>query len=134
MRTRTGRRAGARAPEKRFLINYSISKAYGLKPVASAAIKIKGKIYEDTSHGDGQYDAFMNVIKKIYKRLRKPLPRLIDYAVTIPPGGKTDAFVETVITWQGDNEFRTRGLDSDQTAAAIKATMKMLNIIEQKIQ
>lgn len=114
--------------------NYSISKAYGLKPIASAAIKIKGKIYEDTSHGDGQYDAFMNVIKKIYKRLRKPLPRLIDYAVTIPPGGKTDAFVETVITWQGDNDFRTRGLDSDQTAAAIKATMKMLNIIEQKIQ
>jgi D-citramalate synthase len=46
----------------------------------------------------------------------------------------TDAFVETVITWQGENEFRTRGLDSDQTAAAIKATMKMLNIIEQKIQ
>jgi len=114
--------------------NYSISKAYGLKPVASAAIKINGKTYEDTSHGDGQYDAFMNVIKKIYKRLRKPLPRLIDYAVTIPPGGKTDAFVETVITWMGENEFRTRGLDSDQTAAAIKATMKMLNIIEHKIQ
>jgi (R)-citramalate synthase len=114
--------------------NYSISKAYGLKPVASAAIKINNKIYEDTSHGDGQYDAFMNVIKKIYKRLRKPLPLLIDYAVTIPPGGKTDAFVETVITWHGDYNFRTRGLDSDQTAAAIKATMKMLNIIEQKIQ
>jgi (R)-citramalate synthase len=114
--------------------NYSISKAFGLKPVASVAIKIKNKIYEDTSHGDGQYDAFMNAIKKIYRRLRKPLPQLIDYAVTIPPGGKTDAFVETVITWQGDNEFRTRGLDSDQTAAAIKATMKMLNIIEQKLQ
>jgi len=114
--------------------NYSISKAYGLKPIASAAIKINNKIYEDTSHGDGQYDAFMNVIKKIYRRLRKPLPLLIDYAVTIPPGGKTDAFVETVITWKGENEFRTRGLDSDQTAAAIKATMKMLNIIEQKLQ
>lgn len=115
------------------MLNYSISKAFGLKPVASAAIKINGRTYEDTSHGDGQYDAFMNVIKKIYKRLRKPLPLLIDYVVTIPPGGKTDAFVETVITWQGENEFRTRGLDSDQTAAAIKATMKMLNIIEQKI-
>jgi (R)-citramalate synthase len=113
--------------------NYSISKAYGLKPIASAAIKIHNKIYEDTSHGDGQYDAFMNVIKKIYRRLRKPLPLLVDYAVTIPPGGKTDAFVETVITWRGDYEFRTRGLDSDQTAAAIKATMKMLNLIEQKI-
>ena len=113
--------------------NYSISKAYGLKPIASAAIKINNKIYEDTSHGDGQYDAFMNVIKKIYRRLRKQLPLLIDYAVTIPPGGKTNALVETIITWQGENEFRTRGLDSDQTAAAIKATMKMLNIIEQKI-
>ncbi len=114
--------------------NYSISLAYGLKPVASVAIKINNRIYEDTSHGDGQYDAFMNVIKKIYKRLRKPFPKLIDYSVTIPPGGKTDAFVETVITWLGENEFRTRGLDSDQTSAAIKATEKMLNIIENKIQ
>lgn len=114
--------------------NYSISLAYGLKPVASVAIKINNRIYEDTAHGDGQYDAFMNVIKKIYKRLRKPFPKLIDYSVTIPPGGKTDAFVETVITWLGENEFRTRGLDSDQTSAAIKATEKMLNIIENKIQ
>lgn len=116
------------------ILNYSISLAYNLKPVASVAIKIKDKVYEDTAPGDGQYDAFMNVIKKIYKRLRKPLPQLTDYAVTIPPGGKTDAFVETLITWQGEKEFRTRGLDSDQTTAAIKATMKMLNIIEQKIQ
>ncbi len=114
--------------------NYSISLAYGLKPVASVAIKINNRIYEDTAHGDGQYDAFMNVIKKIYKRLRKPFPKLIDYSVTIPPGGKTDAFVETVITWLGENEFRTRGLDSDQTSAAIKATEKMLNIIENKIR
>jgi D-citramalate synthase len=114
--------------------NYSISLAYGLKPVASVAIKINNRVYEDTAHGDGQYDAFMNVIKKIYKRLRKPFPKLIDYSVTIPPGGKTDAFVETVITWMGENEFRTRGLDSDQTSAAIKATEKMLNIIENKIQ
>ena len=27
-------------------------------------------------------------------------------------------------------DFRTRGLDGDQTIAAIKATIKMLNIIE----
>mgnify|MGYP000396972198 len=57
---------------------------------------------------------------------------LVNYAVTIPPGGRTDAFVHTVITWsyQG-REFRTRGLDADQTEAAIKATMKMLNMIEE---
>ena len=54
-----------------------------------------------------------------------------NYAVTIPPGGRTDAFVQTVITWSYDGTvFRTRGLDADQTEAAIKATMKMLNIIE----
>jgi len=55
---------------------------------------------------------------------------LTDYTVHIPPGGKTDALCETVITWRSDNkEFKTRGLDSDQTVAAIKATQKMLNII-----
>jgi D-citramalate synthase len=50
--------------------------------------------------------------------------------VTIPPGGKTDALVETLITWDMEREFKTRGLDLDQNAAAIKATIKMLNIIE----
>jgi D-citramalate synthase len=35
-----------------------------------------------------------------------------------------------VITWSHDGkEFKTRGLDSDQTVSAIKATQKMLNLI-----
>ena len=72
----------------------------------------------------------MKALQKIYKRLGKKLPKLTDYAVTIPLGGKTDALVETVITWQNHREFKTRGLDSDQTVAAIKAMVKMLNIIE----
>lgn len=95
---------------------------------------INGKEYEETSVGDGQYDAFMKAISKIYKTLNKALPKLIDYEVSIPPGGKTDALVETVITWQTSETFRTRGLDSDQTAAAIKATEKMLNIIEERMR
>ncbi len=34
------------------------------------------------------------------------------------------------ITWKNsEKEFITRGLDSDQTVSAIKATEKMLNII-----
>ena len=62
----------------------------------------------------------------------RKFPMLTNYAVTIPPGGRTDAFVQTVITWSYDGTvFRTRGLDADQTEAAIKATMKMLNIIEE---
>ncbi|HEY4197423.1 MAG TPA: alpha-isopropylmalate synthase regulatory domain-containing protein [Mucilaginibacter sp.] len=55
---------------------------------------------------------------------------LKDYAVRIPPGGKSDALCETIITWDcKGKEFKTRGLDSDQTVAAIKATQKMLNLI-----
>ena len=62
----------------------------------------------------------------------RKFPMLLNYSVSIPPGGRTDAFVQTVITWNyNDKVFRTRGLDADQTEAAIKATIKMLNIIEE---
>jgi D-citramalate synthase len=111
------------------ILNYSLSTANELKPVASLKIKIDDDVYEETANGDGQYDAFMKALRKIYSRLNKQLPLLVDYSVSIPPGGKTDALVQTVITWRSDREFRTRALDSDQTVAAIKATMKMLNII-----
>ena len=115
------------------IINFSLSSAHGLKSVASLMIDIEGKHYEETSSGDGQYDAFMKALKKIYKSLDREVPRLADYVVTIPPGGKTDALVSTVITWddqKNGRELKTRGLDPDQTVAAIMATMKMLNIIE----
>ena len=36
-----------------------------------------------------------------------------------------------MITWEYGKIFKTKGLDSDQTVAALKATEKMLNIIEQ---
>ena len=111
------------------LINYNMSHALGLQPVTNILIEIDGKEFEEYASGDGQYDAFMNALKSIYKKLRKPFPELVDYEVTIPPGGRTDALVETVITWNNGREFKTRGLDSDQTVAAIKATMKMLNIL-----
>ena len=110
--------------------NFTVSLAYGLKPVASLAINYKGKVYEETGKGDGQYDAFMNAVQKIYKDLKIKLPKLMDYSVTIPPGGKTDALVEAVIIWNNGKEFRTRGLDPDQTNAAIIATIKMLNLLE----
>jgi len=112
------------------ILNYSLSTANELKPVASLKIRIGDEVFEETSSGDGQYDAFMKALRKIYGRKEKSLPALLDYFVSIPPGGKTDALVQTVITWKLGREFKTRGLDSDQTVAAIKATMKMLNIIE----
>ncbi|MFY0687058.1 MAG: 2-isopropylmalate synthase [Cyclobacteriaceae bacterium] len=114
------------------IVNYNLSHTKGLRPVASVALEVDGKQYEANASGDGQYDAFMNALKSIYtKKLKRNLPKLEDYSVTIPPGGKTDALVETKITWQTINrEFTTRGVDTDQTFAAIKATEKMLNLIQ----
>ena len=95
-------------------------------------MQINDQEYEETASGDGQYDAFMRAIRNIYKKqLGRDFPMLINYSVSIPPGGRTDAFVQTYITWEYRGEtFKTRGLDADQTEAAIKATMKMLNRIE----
>ncbi|HLW06272.1 MAG TPA: alpha-isopropylmalate synthase regulatory domain-containing protein [Marinilabiliaceae bacterium] len=113
------------------LLNYSLSLVRGMKPIASIKIQIDKNIYSETAVGDGQYDAFMKALWIIYERLGREHPKLIDYWVSIPPGGKTNALVETIITWEhNSHEFKTRGLDADQTEAAIKATLKMLNIIE----
>jgi D-citramalate synthase len=112
------------------VINYTVTHTMGLRPVANLAIEIDGKQFEEFGDGDGQYDAFVKTLRKIYKKRGKTLPKLIDYVVTIPPGGKTDALVETVITWESNREFKTKGLDLDQNAAAIKATIRMLNIFE----
>lgn len=116
------------------VINFSVTHTMGLRPVANVSLEIEGKIYEEFSDGDGQYDAFVKSLRKIYKTLGKSFPKLIDYVVTIPPGGKTDALVETVITWKNSREFKTKGLDPDQNAAAIKATIRMLNIIENEFK
>lgn len=114
-----------------YIEGYNLSHSMGLKPTVQLKMNIYGQSYEEGSSGDGQYDAFMKALSKIYKSIHKELPKLTNYHVTIPPGGKTDAFVETVITWDYGRIFKTKGLDSDQTVAALKATEKMLNIIEQ---
>ena len=123
------------APEDKIkLVSYMVSLAYGLRPMATVKVEIDGKQYEDNALGDGQYDAFVKAMRKIYReRLGRTFPTLENYAVSIPPGGRTDALVQTVITWRsGEKILRTRGLDADQTEAAIKATIKMLNIVEQE--
>lgn len=111
--------------------NYQLTVAHGLSSVATLAVEIDGKIYEETASGDGQYDAYMTALWKIYDSLGREHPVLTDYVVTIPPGGKTDALVECMITWNYQGKIiKTRALDSDQTVAAIKCTTRMLNVIE----
>ena len=122
------------APDRIHIINYSLQLARGMRPIANIRIDIDGTCYEEASAGDGQYDAFMKALWIIYDRLGRRHPRLTDYVVKIPPGGKTDALVETTISWDLDGTaFKTRGVDSDQAEAAIKATVKMLNLIENNL-
>ena len=113
------------------VLNYVLTHSKDLKPSATLRVRIGEEHFEENAQGDGQYDAFMNALKKIYSRKKMTLPMLTDYAVRIPTGGRTDALCETIITWKSaTNEFKTRGLDSDQTVSAIKATQKMLNTLE----
>ena len=111
----------------------------GLKPTATVKLAHRatpdGEFveYEASAQGDGGYDAFMNSVRSIARRLDLSLPRLADYNVSIPPGGKSDALVQCSITWlhpeQPDAVFTTKGVHSDQVLAAAQATEKMLNLV-----
>ena len=110
--------------------SYVLTHSKGLRPSTTVSVRIDGECIQENSQGDGQFDAFLNTLEKIYSEKGLKLPILTDYAVRIPPGSNSDALCETVITWkQGEKIFKTRGLDSDQTVSAIIATQKMLNII-----
>ena len=122
----------AEAGERVQLLSYMVSTAYGLRPMAQVRLQIDESIYEESAQGDGQYDAFVRAVRHIYRdRLGRKFPWLSNYSVTIPPGGRTDALVQTSIEWTFEEKnYRTHALDADQTEAAIKATIKLLNIIE----
>ena len=114
------------------ILNYNLSLSQGLRPVATLKIRINDEEYEQTSSGDGQYDAFMRALRKIYKeQLRREFPMLVNYHGLDSSRRPDRRFRPTYITWEyrGDT-FKTRGLDADQTEAAIKATLKMLNKLE----
>ncbi len=116
--------------QKVFIKSYVLTHSKGLKPSTTVLVEINGEAIEENALGDGQFDAFINALHKIYRLKKMQLPQLTDYSVRIPPGSKSDALCETIITWENNgSEFTTRGLDSDQTVSAIKATEKMLNII-----
>lgn len=115
--------------ERIIVESYVLTHSKGMKPLTTVLVNIDNELFEEHATGDGQFDAFMNALKKIYKKKKLTLPKLVDYAVRIPPGSTSDALCETIITWESENKrFITRGLDSDQTVSAIKATQRMLNI------
>ncbi|MCM1021699.1 MAG: 2-isopropylmalate synthase [Muribaculum sp.] len=119
-------------PRRVKLINYSLTLVNGLRPTAMVKLSVDGTDYQESAVGDGQFDAFMHAVRNIYQKyLHRPIATLTNYTVSIPPGGKTDALVHTVITWNyNGHTFKTGGLDADQTEAAIQATLKMLNLCD----
>lgn len=119
-------------PSKVRIVNYVLNLSQGLRPMATVKLNVGDNEYQESAVGDGQYDAFVKAVRRIYcDRLGRKFPMLTNYHVVIPPGGRTDALVNTTITWEyGGRSFKTRGLDADQNEAAIQATIKMLNIIE----
>jgi D-citramalate synthase len=111
---------------------YTINVSSDNPPEATVAISYQGRTSIASSTGDGGYDAFMKAVKEAVLEYGIEIPQLMDYRVRIPPGGRTEALVETLIRWNKIKEspdFFTMGVDSDQTAAAVIATEKMLNIV-----
>jgi D-citramalate synthase len=123
-----------KTPEEQRVVvdDYEIRSAKSGLPDATVHLRYKRKTVKTTATGDGGYDAFMQALAKAARRFELKLPQLVDYRVRIPPGGKTGALVETVITWRTSTRspsFTTMGVDSDQLGAAVIATEKMLNLI-----
>jgi D-citramalate synthase len=112
--------------------SYRVTVAKGELPAAEVAISFGGRTLKAHATGDGGYDAFMQALGRALEGTGITLPRLEDFRVRIPPGGRTEALVETLITWRdptGEGTFSTLGVDSDQMAAAVIATEKMIGRI-----
>ncbi len=106
--------------------NCVVSTSLGVSPSAVIRVAFKGRDLEASGTGTGGFDAFMNALRSIAPQLGLEIPRLVDYEVHIPPGGKSDALVQTTITWE--NGLRTKAVHTDQVLAAIEATERMINL------
>ena len=115
------------------LLNCSTTSGLQLESTTSIRVRIGDEILLSAGTGNGGFDAFMNALKKVLPKQGIPLPDLVDYEVRIPRGGKTSALTEAIIIWDtGSETLRTRGVHSNQVFAAMKATIRMLNIQVQK--
>ena len=108
------------------VLNCVVTTTMRMKPCANIQVEYNGKIYEDTAQGSGGYDAFMNALHKLAPKMGLTIPKLTDFEISIPPGGRTNALVEAVIKW--DNGKTTHAVSSDQVKAAIKATERVINL------
>ena len=114
------------------IARYEVHTSSDSAPTATLELSYRGETHSASASGGGGYDAFMKALTKAARKHGLRIPSLVDYKVRIPPGGKSEALVETVIAWRKSARsapFSTLGVDSDQLAAAVIATEKMLNWI-----
>jgi len=113
------------------IVAYHVALRHDTLPNAEVTVRWGQNCGTERASGAGGYDAVMSAVRAFAQTLSFELPALIDYQVRIPPGGRTEALVETIVSWRKPDgrTFSTRGVDSDQLAAAIIATEKMLNIV-----
>jgi D-citramalate synthase len=111
------------------LLNCSITSGLDLESTVSIRVDVDGDIQQASGAGNGGFDAFIFAINKVMASKNYQLPTLLDYEVRIPKGGHTNALTECVITWDcGEQEFKTRGVHSNQVFAAILATLRIINL------
>ena len=111
------------------LLNCYISSGLDVESTASIRVELDGKQHNASGSGNGGFAAFTNAISKILKKRNFVLPALLDFEVHIPRGGNTSALTECIITWETEGrDLKTRGVDSNQVLAAVKATLRMINL------
>lgn len=111
------------------LLDCDINTGLGADSTASVRVSIKGEEHQGSGSGNGGFAAFFDAIEKILKTQDFVMPELTDYEVHIPRGGQINALTECIITWEyEENESKTRGVDANQVLAAVKATMRMINM------
>lgn len=111
------------------LLNCSITSGLDLESTVSIRVDVGGDIHQASGSGNGGFDAFIFAINQVMASKDYQLPTLLDYEVRIPKGGHTNALTECVITWDcGGQEYKTRGVHSNQVFAAILATLRIINL------
>lgn len=111
------------------LLDWSISSGLDVDSTASIRLRVGDKEHQGAGTGNGGFAAFFEAIEKILLLEEFEMPSLTDYEVHIPRGGKINALTECIISWSWqEKEFKTRGVDSNQVLAGVKATLRMVNL------
>jgi len=111
------------------LLNCSINSGLELESTVSIRVRINETIYKTSGSGNGGFDAFIGAMAKVLDKEQFTFPELIDYQLRIPPGGKTNALTECIVTWLDNGEqLTTRGVNANQVLAGIGATIRMINL------